>query len=281
MANRWGNNGNSDRLYFGGLQNPADGDWSHEIKRCLLFGRKAMINLDSTFKGRDTTLQTNVHLVKSMVFPVVMSGCESWTIKKAECWSIDAFELWHWRRLLRVPWTARRSYQSILKEISPEYSLEGLILRLKLQYSDHLLRRTVSLEKTLMLGNTEGRQRRGWQRMRWLDGITNSVEFEQLRELLKDREAWCAAVHGVAKIWTRLSDWTEQNWTIDWQAPLSIWFPMQEYWSGLPFPLPHPGIKPGSPADSLLSDPVSKPYYAVRVIHYIWSGLILFEGKLW
>ena len=156
---------------FLGSQITADGDCSHEIKRRLLLGRKVMTNLDSIFKSRDITLPTNVHLVKAMVFPVVMYGCESWTIKKAEHWKIDTFELWCWRRLLRVPWTARRSDQSILKEISPEYSLEGLML--KLQDFGHLMRRTDSLEKTLMLGKIEGRRRRGQQRMSWLDGITH------------------------------------------------------------------------------------------------------------
>ena len=156
----------------------ADGDCSHEIKRCLLLGRKAMTNLDSIFKSRDITLPTKIRLVKAMVLPVVMYGCESWTIKKAEHWSIDALELWCWRRLLRVPWTARRSNQSILKEISPEYSLEGLMLKLKLQYFGHQMWRTDSLEKTLMLEKIEGRRRRGWQRMRWSDGITDWMEFE-------------------------------------------------------------------------------------------------------
>ena len=165
MANRWGTSGNSERLYFLGSRITADSDCSHEIKRCLLLGRKAMTNLDSTLKSRDITLATKVHLVKAMVFPVVMYGCENWTIKKAEHWRIDAFELWCWRRLLRVPWTARRSNQSILKEISPKYSLKELIVKLKLQYCGHLMQRTDSLEKTLMLGKTEGGRRR-WQRMR-------------------------------------------------------------------------------------------------------------------
>ena len=161
MANRWGNNGNSDRLNFGGSKMTADGDCSHEIKRCLLLGKKAMVNLDSILKSRDITLPTKLHLVKAMVFPVVMYECESWTTQKAECWRIDASELWYWRRFLRVPWTARRYNQSILKEISPEYSLEGLMLKLILQYFGHLMGRTDSFEKTLMLGMIEGRRRRG------------------------------------------------------------------------------------------------------------------------
>ena len=198
---------------FGGSKITADGDCSHEIKRHLLLGRKVMTNLVSIFKSRDITLPTKVHLVKAMVFPVVMYGCESWTIKRAEHWRIDAFELWCWRRLLRVSWTARRSNQSILKEISPEYSLDGLMLKLKLQYFGHLMQRTDSLDKTLMLGMIEGGRRRGQQRMRWLDGTTDTMDMNLSRflELVMNRVAWHAAVHGVASR-TWLSNWTELNW---------------------------------------------------------------------
>ena len=197
----------SDFIFLGS-KITADGDCSLEIKRCLLLGRKVMTNLDSIFKSRDITLPTKVHLVKAMVFPVIMYGYESWTVKKAEHRRIDAFELC-WRRLLRVPWTARRSNQSILKEISPGISLEGLMIKLKLQYFGHLMRRVDSLEKTLMLGGIGGRRRRRrQQRMRWLDGITDLMDMSlsELRELVMNREAWSASIHRVTKSWTRLSD---------------------------------------------------------------------------
>ena len=218
MGNRWGNSGNSVRLYFLGSKITADGECSHEIKRHLLLRKKVMTNLDSILKSRDITLPTKVRLVKAMVFPMVMYGCQIWTVKKAEHWRIDASELWHWRRLLRVPWTTGRSNQSILKEISPGISLEGMMLKLKLQYFGHLMLRVDSLEKTLMLGGFGGRRRRGRLRMRWLDGITDSWTWVWVNS----GRWWWTGRPGVLRFmglqivgynWATDLNWTELNWT--------------------------------------------------------------------
>ena len=260
MANRWGNSG---RLYLGGSKITADGDCSHEMKRRLLLGRKVVANLDSILKNRDITLTTKVSLVKAMVFSVVTYGCESWTIKKTGQRRIDAFELWCWRRLLRVPWTARSSNQSILKEINPEYSLKGLMLKLKLQSFCHLMQRTDSLEKTLMLGKIEGGRRSRWQRMRWLDGITDSMDMSlsRLRKLVMAREVCWSPLACKESDMTERVNWTELNWRFKDYRPVILWnFP--------PFGFP-------------ISSWLDSQYISVTRIPQTWCCVLLLHPSRW